>query len=618
MTDHYDRVRRQLVEHGYLQGRIERFVLRDLLRSPGVGGLALSSLKAALVGAPLMGALLAASTIAANRPLLGARDALVLWGYFALPAGVALFALDCVAAAAAAAWARRRGVRASDSLRAGLIVAAPVLAYLAAVWAVGRPERGWGGDTLFLLGAVGVTALVAWLAGIVSLAGIVGVTGVVPDRNRRAAAVVIAVLVPIAAGFLLIPAAISSPRGATAPSPFVPGAAPVHVLVIGIDGLDGALVEALAGTGAVDHLLAAVARGAMYPKHRADGLEPPEVWTTIATGMPVEAHGVRAAGASRLPGVAAPITPHAGPAALDAALRFLLPSRLVPSSGAGRRVRTLWEIAGLVRPSAAVGWWASWPARGIEGDPRGGYVVSDRALAKLLAGGSDDRDTAPESIFGRLASDFPSDRATWRGAFTQRFASLPDDVRELAWESFLIDAFAWTTSGRLIADPGVTSAFVYLPGLDILRTRLARSATGTARALVAAQAIESYVRWLDETVFSGPESVWAGHLIVVADPGRSAGPGAEGFVAVSGDGAAAACVGPPVRDLDVATIVLRELDLPQSSDMQGVAPPRCFESAKPAPAAIATWGRRGRASGPTVADDDPELLLRLKSLGYVQ
>jgi hypothetical protein len=68
----------------------------------------------------------------------------------------------------------------------------------------------------------------------------------------------------------------------------------------------------------------------------------------------------------------------------------------------------------------------------------------------------------------------------------------------------------------------------------------------------------------------------------------------------------------------VATIVLRELDLPQSSDMQGVAPPRCFESAKPAPAAIATWGRRGRASGPTVADDDPELLLRLKSLGYVQ
>jgi hypothetical protein len=345
VTDHYDRVRRQLVEHGYLQGRIERFVLRDLLRSPGVGGLALSSLKAALVGAPLMGALLAASTIAANRPLLGARDALVLWGYFALPAGVALFALDCVAAAAAAAWARRRGVRASDSLRAGLIVAAPVLAYLAAVWAVGRPERGWGGDTLFLLGAVGVTALVAWLAGIVSLAGIVGVTGVVPDRNRRAAAVVIAVLVPIAAGFLLIPAAISSPRGATAPSPFVPGAAPVHVLVIGIDGLDGALVEALAGTGAVDHLLAAVARGAMYPKHRADGLEPPEVWTTIATGMPVEAHGVRAAGASRLPGVAAPITPHAGPAALDASCRRPAPGGACARSGrspgsCGRRRRS--------------------------------------------------------------------------------------------------------------------------------------------------------------------------------------------------------------------------------------------------------------------------------------
>ena len=128
MSERYDQVRRRLVERGYLQGRIERFVLRDLSAARPARALAGASLKAAIIGAPILGGLLAASTVAANRPALGARDAVLLWAYFGALSGLALFVLALVAGSAAAAWARRHGALPGQAARGGLLVAAPVLA----------------------------------------------------------------------------------------------------------------------------------------------------------------------------------------------------------------------------------------------------------------------------------------------------------------------------------------------------------------------------------------------------------------------------------------------------------------------------------------------------------
>lgn len=611
MSERYEEVRGKLVERGYLHGPIQRFLLRDLAASRSPLALARTSAKAAALGAPLLGGWLAASTVAANRPALGARDAVVLWLYFGALAGLALFALDLAAATLASRWAARRGAKAGDAMRAGLLVGVPVLAYLALIWAQGGPGRSVAADVVVLVGAVLTTSLVAWLAGIVSLAGIVGRTGVVPDRLRRSAIVLVAVLAPVAAAGFLIPSAVAPSGEPAPPSPFTSSSDRPSLLLVGVDGLDGALVEELAGRGAVPHLLATLARGAVYPLHRAAGLEPAEVWTTLATGMPASAHGVRSAGGSRLPGIAAPIATGGTPAALEAALRFLLPTRTVPSSGAARRVRTLWEITALSRPSAAVGWWASWPAGGGATDPARGYVVSDRALARLLAGRDNDRDTTPEALFARLASDFPAEREAMRSAFAPRFASLPEGPRAVAWESFVIDAFAWKSIGKLLDDPSVAAAFVYLPGLDILRARLGSDPASTA-------AIETYARWLDETVFDPLERRTGGSVVLVADPGRAAAAEAEGFVGAFGQGIGPACVGPAIDDLDVAPLALRMLGLPVSVEMQGRAPVRCFEEAPKAPDPIATWGRRGRASTPRASQDDPEMIERLKSLGYVR
>jgi hypothetical protein len=374
--------------------------------------------------------------------------------------------------------------------------------------------------------------------------------------------------------------------------------------------LDGALVETLADRGAVQHLLALFERGALFPTHRTSA-EPPEVWTTIATGMGPESHGVRSVGATRLPGVAAPIAVRSAPAATDAALRFLLAASTVPASGAGRRVRTMWEIAGLAQPTAVVGWWASWPARGTEGDLTRGYVVSDRVLAKLLSGAAEDRDTAPSSLFTRLARDFPADRTAWRASFDVHFPDLSGEVRAVAWESVLIDTFAWRTSLKLLEDPAIATSLCYLPGLDILRTRL-RSRPDAARA------IEDYVRWLDAAVFAELPGRRDDLILVVADPGRSASDDAEGFVAVNGAGAVPSCVGPVLGDLDIAPIALRLAGLPVSREMRGRAPDRCFEGAAAPPTPLATWGRRGDPAETRASEYDPEMVLRLKSLGYLQ
>jgi hypothetical protein len=611
VSERYEEVRRTLVARGYLQGRLERFVLRDLFAAYGPGAMVRTSGKAALLGAPILGALLAASTVAANRPHLTLRDALVLSGYFSLLAAVALFALDLIAAGLAAALARRRGARSSDALRAALIVAVPVLAYLVVLWARGGSGGGFGADLLFLAGATATTGIVAWLAGLVSLASIVGRTGAVPDRNRHFAVLVLAVLVPVAAAYFVLPGTgAADPPHSTPPSSHRPSSVTGRLIVVGIDGLDGALVEAASANGGADPLLDLFARGTTFPKHRPPA-EPAEVWTTVATGMPPSMHGVRHAGATQLPGIAAPIASDHGPVALDAALRFLLPSRTVPASGAGRRVRTLWEIAGFDRKAAAVGWWASWPARGTEGDPPG-YVVSDRVLAKLLAGRDEDRDIAPAALYARLAGEFPADRDRWRAEFASHFSGLPDDVAAWVWESFLIDAFAWKCAAEILHDPEVGSAFVYLPGLDILRTRLA------PRGTAAGPVVWAYLGWLEAAVLVSIPKSENDRVVVIADPGRSAARDAEGFVVVSGGGVAPACVGPPIGDLDVAPLVLRLAGLPSSREMKGVAPSRCLEGALPAAPAIATWGRRGRPEQERASDYDPEMVERLKSLGYLR
>lgn len=612
----YDEVRRRLLERGYLGGRIERFVLRDT--DPDANRWAASvrtASKAAVLGAPALGALLAAAVAYANRPWLGVRDAIVLWAYLGVASALVLFVLDLFAAAVVGWIARRRGVTRGDAARAAILAGVPILGYLVYVWWKGEPGGSPWVDVVFLAGALAVTWLVAWLARLVSLADLVRRTGDVPERARLGLLSLAAITVPVVLGVLLLVRGGGS-SGQRPAAPFEPGEVPGRVEVLAIDGLDGELLQALDGREVVDGLLDTMAAGAVFPVRRETAAEPTEVWTTVATGMPTDEHGVRNVGSEHIPGVSAPVDVTSGPLPMEAAIRFFLPSRTVPTSGVRRGVLAAWEIVALRRPSAVIGWWATWPARR---GSAGGYVVSDRALPKLLSGAPENHDTAPRSLYDRLGGEFETVRNTLRREFDDRFPGEDDDgVRRIAWESYLIDGFHLRVATLLDGDPAVRASFVYLPGLDILRTRLGARGTAadTATGFRIQDTVATYVAWLDEAVARRAGRGDGTRMLVVTDPGRSASRGAEGMMLAIGPGVSPSCIGPVLDPLDVAPTVLAAAGYPASDEMPGRVPTACIAAWDP-PARIATFGRRVPVPAGVSSRYDAELLERLRSLGYL-
>ncbi len=609
----YDRVREKLLRQGYLRGGLERFLLRNVPESGGpLRTILRPALKAAILGAPLLGGILATATVAANRPLLDGSDGLRLWGWLALFSAAGLFLLDLAAAGLVAMLAGKRDPVPGDAFRGALMAGLPLLGYLGLLWWRRAPGFGWAGDLAFVAAALGTAALVGWSARSVSLAGLIGKTGKVPMAGGNGLPALALILLPLALVFVLAPRGADSERvGIPADRFEVPAGRP-RVVLIGIDGLDGALVERLAPTGAVDHLLRAMENGSVFPIRRSARRVPAEIWTTYMTGAPVSEHKVYGAGEDRLPGVATPLRSVSGPLPLEVALSFLLPVKTSPATGGRRTIRTVWEIAGLEEPVAAVDWWASWPA----GKSRaGGYLVTDRAFPKILSGAEGDRDTWPESLFSRLAEDYRKNQREIDAGYRRWFENFPavGETGRLIHESYLIDRFALGALSTLMSDRSIRSGYGYLPGLDILRDRLPPAAPGEESAL------ERYVAWLDQATGAGLLAGEPVRTILLADPGRSFAAGDEGFLAVSGPGVKQGCLGKVLGPLDVAPLVLRLLRIPASLEMAGSAPDRCLESGTGGEIPrVGSFGRRPVPPGDLTSPSDPELVERLRSLGYIQ
>lgn len=610
----YDDVRRHLVERGYLDGRIERFVVGDL--STGAHRarrLAMTAAKAAVLGAPLLGALLAGAAVAANQPRVGPRDAAVLWLYLSVVSAIALFVLDLAAAGVAAAVARRRRAHGGHAVRAGVVVGIGVAGYLVLWWWRRGSDVPVATDLGLAVAAIACTAVVVRLARLVSLAGLVG--GGIPVRERagRGLALLLAATVPVLAIVFLLPR--SDPASGVPPSPFEVEPADGTVWVVGIDGLDAELAERLAEREVIPWIAAATESGATFRTRSPSGRPPIEVWTTIATGVEAREHGVRSVGGERLPGVGARLRTEGGPLPVSAALRLLLPTRGVPLSGADRGTPALWEVVSRARRVAAVGWWASWPAESVDG---GGYVVTDRVLAKLLSGGEADRDTAPEGLFPVLGDGFAETRDGLRSAFAERFEGIPPEPGTALWEAFLLDGFYLEVAGRLAEDPDVRVGFVYLPGLDLLRTDLAREGgitPGSPEMLRAQDLLERYAHWVDAGIARLTEG--AERVVWIADPGRAAPPAAEGILGLAGPDVPPGCRGGSVDLTAIAPVVLGASRLPTSRELPGRVPDACVAPGWSPRGAVETFGRRADAGRGADSDFDPEMLERLRSLGYL-
>ena len=131
-----------------------------------------------------------------------------------------------------------------------------------------------------------------------------------------------------------------------------------RLVVLGLDALDWALVDELAASGVMPNLGRLVDRGAQAVLHVQPPLLSPLIWTSFATGVPAEVHGV-----------------------LDFVERDGPGQAPRPVSSASRKAAALWEMAASAgRSTAVIGWWATFPAQA----PPHGSVYSDRLTEQLM------------------------------------------------------------------------------------------------------------------------------------------------------------------------------------------------------------------------------------------
>lgn len=108
-----------------------------------------------------------------------------------------------------------------------------------------------------------------------------------------------------------------------------------RVAVFGIDGADWELIQELAGDDRIPNLKALMKGGVTGTLQTIQPTVSPMVWTTMATGVMPDRHGV---------------------------IDFFDPSTHAPVDSRSRRAPAIWDIAeGFGRHATVVNWWTAWP-----------------------------------------------------------------------------------------------------------------------------------------------------------------------------------------------------------------------------------------------------------------
>ena len=130
--------------------------------------------------------------------------------------------------------------------------------------------------------------------------------------------------------------------------------APIHPFILfGVDGADWDVINWMWEQNRLPHLKRLAGRGVAGPLetfHHAS----PVIWTTVATGVMPEVHGIT---------------------------EFVVPTIKgdQPVSSSLRRVPALWNMVTATGGRVAVlGWWASWPVEEVNGT-----IISDRAVHEI-------------------------------------------------------------------------------------------------------------------------------------------------------------------------------------------------------------------------------------------
>lgn len=646
-----DDLRQRLRALGYLDAGVDRFVLGSVRRTRRPAAVALfASIRIGLLAAVLLGPAAAVGLIARVPGLVtGPRDAIVaalyLGMFFGLSAAIVSFAVALLASWSAtrrSALGRRLSRRVRGlSLAAGIVVTAASVAYLTLWWRTanaGTQSPWW---TAFALAvavvisvALGHAVTVTSLAVTMARPGDDSAIPRVPGRSWKASLIGSAIAFAGASALLLAVAGDDSHDRST--PPLTVGSSGSRVVVLAIDGFDLLFHERLRAAARdnpprvfhaddrgvrVSEGLFGWLEGARADLAPADSTDPARLWTSIATGVRPEKHGVTTLETRRIAGLQGSLGASSTAKVIGAASDMLRLTRPAIASNFERRVKTFWEVAeqaGL--RTAVVNWWATWPAAAS-----GGIVVSDRAVLRLARGGVLDAEVAPPATYERLRSQWSriqeDARRDVRSHMPQdALLGIPDHVRSTLTRSAELDATMTQVAQEIRGAADLDLLVLYLPGLDIAQHTLLGGDTGAppSELNVRIAALERYYEFLSQLTMDavGKSSV---RLFLIAQPGRlHQGPG---IMAVKGPGFETS-LRVAGTNLDAAPTILHALGIPMARDLDGNVLSGLFtaESLSRFPVRyIATYGPRGaiavaRGNQPL----DQEMIDRLRSLGYVR
>jgi len=181
-----------------------------------------------------------------------------------------------------------------------------------------------------------------------------------------------------------------------------------RAVVIGIDGADWKVIDALAAAGAMPNLTRLRERGVSGPIETLNDIAlSPVIWTSVATGKTAAKHGVAWFMVDQPDGTRVPVRSY------------------------NRKTLAIWNIlAEHDLAPTVVGWWATFPAENVGR----GAIVSDalgfHGFGATARGGDDGQKTHPSSLFAEVDVLVPPEQQV-STEFVQRFVHISaEDYRD--------------------------------------------------------------------------------------------------------------------------------------------------------------------------------------------
>jgi hypothetical protein len=420
-------------------------------------------------------------------------------------------------------------------------------------------------------------------------------------------------------------------HGANGRARAAPGPASLaqRVVLIGVDGAGWDVMDPLLARGQLPNVARLLERGVRAPLETLEPTLSPVIWTTIATGMPMEVHGIR-----------------------DFVVREDGAERLVTSDL--RRVPALWNILSQQgRSVGVVGWMVTWPAEPVEGFLVSSYTGLGRTWKGRLVRGIPDQ-TWPRDLYPRLEARMADVEQQLGAAFRRIFPRLDPGRLSETQRRVVADTRDVLLGDMIQADIGTALLrerapdffTLYLGGVDVVGHRFWKYREPDAlpyrvRAedvAMLGDVVPNYYRFVDGIIgrvveAAGPEAL----VLLVSDHGMEPfqAPGVDddqtsghheqappGVLVVSGPGTVRGRLAGSASVFDVAPTVLHALGLPLARDMRGHPLLAAFAPAhRGRPVYVASY--RDAAAPPPAAEPreteiDGLLRERLESLGYLR